>query len=185
MESAIFTKQVKGLLSDESYRELQLHVLMHPESDALIPGSGGFRKLRWRLAGRGKRGGARAAGTATTRFGGLTMRPEMFAELIESIKEMREIEAGRQKPARVTTLADLIDADLHDVAAIRNRYRLSQSKFAALLGISVDTLQNWEQRRRKPDGPARVPLRVAAAHPEALLSVASQPPKRARKKSKR
>lgn len=111
------------------------------------------------------------------------MRADMFAQLVESIKEMREIEAGRRKPARVTTLADLIGADTPDVAAIRATFGLSQAKFAALLGISVDTLQNWEQYRRKPDGPARVLLRVAAAHPEALLAVASRTPSPRRKRS--
>jgi putative transcriptional regulator len=46
---------------------------------------------------------------------------------------------------------------------------LSQGEFARLLGISVDTLQNWEQGRRKPSGAARVLLKVAARHPEAVL----------------
>lgn len=65
------------------------------------------------------------------------------------------------------------------VAAPRARFKLSQAKFAALLGISVDTLQNWEQHRRRPEGPAKVLLRVAATHPEALLSV-SGPSRRRR-----
>ena len=47
--------------------------------------------------------------------------------------------------------------------------KLSQSKFAALMGISVKTLHNWEQGRRKPTGAARVLLRVAARHPEPVL----------------
>ena len=59
---------------------------------------------------------------------------------------------------------------LRTVAALRESFKLSQAKFAALLGISVDTLQNWEQHRRQPEGPAKVLLRVAAAHPEALLA---------------
>jgi len=56
------------------------------------------------------------------------------------------------------------------VAALRARFQLSQAKFAALLGISTGTLRNWEQGRREPEGPARVLLRVAARHPEAVLS---------------
>ena len=62
-------------------------------------------------------------------------------------------------------------ADEPDVAAIREEYGLSQAKFAALLGISVRTLQNWEQGRRHPHGPARVLLKVAARHPRAVLDV--------------
>jgi putative transcriptional regulator len=59
------------------------------------------------------------------------------------------------------------------VAAIRQEYGLSQDKFAALLGISVRTLQNWEQGRREPHGPAKVLLHVASKHPEAILDVVS------------
>ncbi len=54
---------------------------------------------------------------------------------------------------------------------IRDKYGLSQDKFAALMGISVATLRNWEQGRRKPEGPARILLMVAAKHPDALLDV--------------
>ena len=52
---------------------------------------------------------------------------------------------------------------------IREGFNLTQRQFAAMLGISVRTLQNWEQGRRVPEGPARVLLQVAAKHPEAVL----------------
>jgi putative transcriptional regulator len=55
--------------------------------------------------------------------------------------------------------------------------------FAALLGINVTTLQNWEQKRRQPEGPARVLLRVAAAHPEAVLSVTRPATRKRRRKA--
>jgi putative transcriptional regulator len=97
------------------------------------------------------------------------MRKDLFDELVESIKQMKAIEAGRLKPARVTRAADLLQGAAPDVAALRARFKLSQAKFAKLLGISVDTLQNWEQGRRRPEGPAKVLLRVVATHPEALL----------------
>ncbi len=57
-----------------------------------------------------------------------------------------------------------------DVQEIRERLGLSQSAFAALLGVSTRTLQDWEQGRRQPTGAARSLLRVADRHPEALLS---------------
>jgi putative transcriptional regulator len=106
------------------------------------------------------------------------MRKDLFDQLVESVKQMKEIEAGQRKPSRVTRSEELLAAGTPDVAALRAHFGLTQSKFAALLGISVDTLQNWEQRRRRPEGPAKVLLRVAAAHPEALLSVAGRSPKR-------
>ncbi|MGO9465200.1 MAG: helix-turn-helix domain-containing protein [Isosphaeraceae bacterium] len=57
--------------------------------------------------------------------------------------------------------------DTPDVRHVRDSFRLSQTAFANLLGISVKTLRNWEHGRRKPDGPTRVLLQVAARHPEA------------------
>ena len=97
------------------------------------------------------------------------MRRDLFEELLKSVKEMKAIEAGRLKPSRVTHARDLLEGAVPDVAALRAQFKLSQAKFATLLGISVNTLQNWEQGRRAPEGPARVLLRVAATHPEALL----------------
>ena len=101
------------------------------------------------------------------------MRKELFEELLQSVKEMKAIEAGRLKPSRVTHARDLLES-VPDVTALRAQFKLSQAKFAALLGISVNTLQNWEQGRRAPEGPARVLLRVAATHPEALLETGRQ-----------
>lgn len=111
------------------------------------------------------------------------MRRDLFAELVESVKEVRDIQAGRRSPSRVTRAADLVRTGVLDVAALRARFRLSQVKFAALLGISVNTLQNWEQGRRQPEGAARVLLRVAAAHPDALLDVTRPAKKRRADKS--
>ncbi len=111
------------------------------------------------------------------------MRKDLFDELVESVKEMKEIQAGRRRPGRVTRAEDLMSAGVPDVAALRAGFKLSQAKFAGLLGISVDTLQNWEQGRRAPDGPAKVLLRVAAAHPEALLDVAQPISRRRRGRS--
>ena len=113
------------------------------------------------------------------------MRKELFEQLVESVKQMKEIEAGRQAPSRVTRAADLIEDAARDVSGLRARFGLSQAKFAALLGISVSTLQNWEQKRREPEGPAKVLLRVAAVHPEALLSVTTKTqPRRKQRRAK-
>jgi DNA-binding transcriptional regulator YiaG len=55
-----------------------------------------------------------------------------------------------------------------DVAALRRFIGLTQAQFAQAMGISVHTLRNWEQRRRRPDGPAMALLRIAARHPRIL-----------------
>jgi mRNA-degrading endonuclease RelE of RelBE toxin-antitoxin system len=59
IETSVFTKQVNSLLTDEEYRQLQKDLATRPDVGAVIPGSGGLRKVRWRLEGRGKRGGSR------------------------------------------------------------------------------------------------------------------------------
>jgi hypothetical protein len=59
VETPVFTRTVTALLDEVQYRALQLALALRPEQGDLIRGSGGLRKLRWRLKGRGKRGGVR------------------------------------------------------------------------------------------------------------------------------
>jgi mRNA-degrading endonuclease RelE of RelBE toxin-antitoxin system len=59
VETPVFTEQIVSELEENSYHQLQLALLLRPEQGALIRGSGGLRKLRWGVAGRGKRGGVR------------------------------------------------------------------------------------------------------------------------------
>ena len=80
-------------------------------------------------------------------------------EILEGLRELKRGDVGRV-------------INLPSVAAIRERTGLSQAKFAALLGVSVRTLQEWEQGRRAPSGAARTLLMVAAKNPQALLEVA-------------
>ena len=93
------------------------------------------------------------------------MNDELFAELLESVREGSAILRGETEASRVFVLEE------PDVKDIREKYELSQSQFASLLGISVKTLQNWEQGRRKPRGPARILLQIAAKHPDAVWDV--------------
>jgi mRNA-degrading endonuclease RelE of RelBE toxin-antitoxin system len=59
LETPIFTKRMTGLMSDDEYRKLQLHLITRPDAGSLIPGSGGLRKIRWSTSRKGKRGGVR------------------------------------------------------------------------------------------------------------------------------
>lgn len=59
IETSVFTRQVQNLLTDEEYRQLQLALVDNPEMGVIIQGSGGLRKIRWAISGRGKRGGVR------------------------------------------------------------------------------------------------------------------------------
>ncbi len=97
------------------------------------------------------------------------MRKDLLAELEESIRQMKKIRKGALK-AKVTRAKDL-GLETIDAGAVRKRLGVSQAKFAELLGISLRTLQGWEQGRRQPEGPARQLLRVAARDPRVLLEL--------------
>lgn len=59
IETPIFTRRLKEIMTDEDYHKLQIELINHPEMGKIIPGSGGLRKLRWVGSRRGKRGGSR------------------------------------------------------------------------------------------------------------------------------
>lgn len=91
------------------------------------------------------------------------MKKELFAELLASVEEGGAILRGRRRPARAFRV------DPPEIRALRERYGLTQERFATLMGISVATLRNWEQGRRRPEGSARILLSVVAKHPRAVL----------------
>jgi putative transcriptional regulator len=92
------------------------------------------------------------------------MKKQEFDDLVESIRSAGQIRRGEVEPSRVVEFAPV------DVKEIRRRLGKSQSEFARMIGVSVSTLQNWEQGRRRPDGPARALLRVAEVNPEAVAA---------------
>jgi putative transcriptional regulator len=96
------------------------------------------------------------------------MRKELFDELVESVKEGMAILRGDMEPSRVFVVEK---KERPDVKAIRSKFGVSQSEFAAMLGISIRTIENWEQGHRTPRGAARVLLKVAEAHPEVVWEV--------------
>ncbi len=79
-------------------------------------------------------------------------------EILEGIRQIKSGEVGR-----ITTVPS--------VASIREQTSLSQTAFARLIGVSVRTLQDWEQGRRAPSGPARTLLTIAHRNPRALLDL--------------
>jgi len=92
------------------------------------------------------------------------MKKAAFTELLQGVRDAGAyLRGNRNAAARI----DRISPD--SIAATRAKLGLSQTQFAHAIGISLDTLQNWEQGRRRPTGPAKVLLRVAAMHPKAVL----------------
>jgi len=81
-------------------------------------------------------------------------------DLLESVRQMRSGKAARTTRVKIP-----------DAAQARARVGMSQQQFAALLGVSARTLQEWEQGRREPTGAAKTLLRVAVSHPEVLVEL--------------
>lgn len=90
------------------------------------------------------------------------MKDEMFQELVESVKEAGRIRRGEVEASRTFRY------DSVDIKQLRNRRGLTQNRFAHIIGVSLATLQGWEQGRRIPQGPAMALLRVFEESPEAV-----------------
>ena len=88
-----------------------------------------------------------------------TTERDIGEEILEGLRQLKRGEVGRV-------------VNHPPVAEVRATVGLSQSEFAGLLGVSVRTLQDWEQGRRVPSGPARALLSIAHRNPQALLDIA-------------
>lgn len=87
-----------------------------------------------------------------------------FDQLVKGVREMKRHIAGKTvRGARATEMPG------PDVGAIREAAQLSQPQFAKLIGVNVRTLQNWEQRRTQPTGPARALLKIVASNPKSAI----------------
>ncbi|MGQ8367204.1 helix-turn-helix domain-containing protein [Glaciecola sp. 1036] len=90
---------------------------------------------------------------------------DIGVEILEGIREVKVFKAGKTK---------LKTRELNppsEPKVIRTKLQLSQSAFASLLGVSKRTLQDWEQGRREPQGPAMALLRIAEQHPEVFIDL--------------
>lgn len=86
-------------------------------------------------------------------------------EILEGIREIKAFKEGK---------VDLVTRKLREPShpkVIRHKLKLSQTAFAGLMGVSVRTVQDWEQNRREPSGPAKSLLRIAEQHPEVFLQI--------------
>jgi putative transcriptional regulator len=95
------------------------------------------------------------------------MNSQLYRDLSKSIKEAGRIRKGKAKPSRVFRY------DAIDIRKLRESVDVSQSQFARMIGVSKGTLQNWEQGRRRPRGPAQALLRVFEKDPKAVVRALS------------
>ena len=86
-----------------------------------------------------------------------------FDQLVKGVREMKLHMAGKTVRGAKTT-----EFLTPDVRTIREAARVSQSQFAKLIGVNLRTLQNWEQQRTQPTGPARALLKIVASNPKAI-----------------
>jgi putative transcriptional regulator len=91
------------------------------------------------------------------------MDKKLFDEFLESVKEAGQIKRGEKKASRKFQFS------APDIRALRDRVGFSQTEFAHMIGVSVDTLQNWEQGRRAPRGPALALLKVVQKEPNTVI----------------
>ncbi|MEO8157941.1 MAG: transcriptional regulator [Betaproteobacteria bacterium] len=94
------------------------------------------------------------------------MDKQHFDQLVKAVRQMNRHMSGKVVlGAKSTELAE------PNVRAIREAAKISQSQFAKLIGVNLCKLQNWEQRRTRPSGPARVLLKVVASDPKSAIKV--------------
>ena len=91
------------------------------------------------------------------------MKSSEFDKLVTSIKQAGKIKKGKMPASRRYEFSP------PDIKKIRGKLNKSQSEFAFMIGVSVSTLQNWEQGRRKPEGPAMALLQIASKNPNAVM----------------
>ncbi len=94
------------------------------------------------------------------------MNDTQFEELLASVKDMGKHMRGEKVAGAVVR-----EFPEPDVKAIRERTGMSQTRFAFLIGVKPKTLQNWEQHRVRPAGPARALLKIVEANPQALAAL--------------
>lgn len=94
------------------------------------------------------------------------MIDQQFEELLDSLKDMGKHMRGQKVSGVVVR-----EFPEPDVKAIRKRTGMTQTRFAVLIGVKPKTLQNWEQRRVRPAGPARALLKIVEANPQALSAL--------------
>lgn len=113
----------------------------------------------------------------------MAKRKNIAARVLSGLEQARDHATGKNVDDLIEHIPDEID-----VAAIRKKTKLSQSEFATMIAVKLPTLRNWEQGRRRPDGPARVLLSMVDQKPQIVvltLSAKSPAKKNVRRSSSR
>jgi len=101
LETPVFTRRIKELVDDDQYRQLQVRLLEHPGAGDLIPGSGGLRKIRLGMVGRGKRGGSRVI------YYWMAAKVRIYMLLVYAKNEQDDLTAEQLKELRLLVREEL------------------------------------------------------------------------------
>jgi putative transcriptional regulator len=183
-ETKSFSEDIDAMLSRDERDAVVAGIAADPDGGDLIQGTGGLRKRRIALPGRGKRGGARLLTLnlgdrfqSRGRSKEQTMKKKRFDRLIESLAEVREHVAGGRFAGRIHD----VTVEAEDIRAVRKRSGLTQTQFAATFGIGLGTLQKWERGERRPSGAAKSLLRVMQADLPSVVQALGVAPERRRR----
>ena len=153
-------------MSDEGYRELQLALMDNPMRGEIIPGTGGFRKLRYVTPDTDRTGCQETIVMSKKR--------NLFDELLQGVDAMRAHREGKIT-LRTHTIEDLppleIDAGL--IRDTREQLNVSRAVFARHIRVSTRTLENWEQGRAKPNTQAAALIMLVRQYPDTLQKLHS------------
>ena len=196
VETPMFLRAAEDLYSEADREEIVRTIAATPEAGDLMPGTGGYRKLRFARSGMGKRGGARVVYLyggedlpiflitvyAKSEKGNLSKREcpgqdgeeflcrnqgEAMSKLFEEMAQGTAEARAYMEGERKGYKVTL--PETVDVRGLRKRLRLSQGRFADCFGLSVDAVRHWESGRRQPEAAARALLIVIAADPEFVM----------------
>lgn len=192
VESSIFEAEKVRYWSDDECLEFVSWIACNAKAGEVVPGSGGVRKIRWQAKGAGKRAGVRViyfAGIENyvhlmTIYGKKRQREYNGKRLEESkrgtspmSKNNRIEDADRDLAAELLAAAKEIKSGngkvvpTSEIVAARVNLNMSQAQFSALLGVSVRTLQKWEQNERQPSAAAQKLITIALKRPEVLIEL--------------
>jgi putative transcriptional regulator len=196
IETPVFLRYAAKVWDGAERDEFIVWLAEHPDAGDVMAATGGLRKVRWARPGMGKRGGVRVIYmlrnaqvelvflTVYVKAEHDTLSNAFLRSLAQLYEEYTMSKISAPVDAEMTDLEkDLLESirqakrgegrvtQVAVTAATEARLKLgvSQSAFAQLLGVSVRTLQEWEQGRREPSGAARTLLRIALKSPEAIL----------------
>ena len=175
IELPAFERHRDRYLDEDSFRQLQEALMIHPEAGDLIEGTGGLRKLRFADARRakGKRGVEGPCENGIAPEEKCMKKRELLDELTEGFEALAAHRAGKRTlRTHAVALKPAPTISARELSKLRARLNLSRGLFAGYLRTNVRTLENWEQGRAKPNAQAALLIRMVQRFPDTVSRLA-------------